>query len=544
MLPRLETDPGEEFTGGEIRDLTARVAASHRARAVGGLISDAVSVVTAVAITIGLVIGASGVVRDLLLVAPDGPASPALSLATVRMLLLVAGAALATGLAARLGPLAVSGAGLRWWLPMPVDRASLLTPRYLQALVLWSLAGAAAVTALTASTGVSVSGRGLATSATTGALGAALVVTMVGLLQHRRAVLAATVVVSDLVLALTPVLGIVLLVAGVGVGESGGAGAGDATGAVTEAATGLGGASAGGGDAWWWSGGGTVWAVLAVLATVAGVGAWRWRRSLEGLGAVALTPATAVAEHAGTSVVSLDLRELGRALDRPGARRPPRRSRAARWVRGPVTALVAAEVTAIARNPVVLVQVLGLGALVVLAREIPALSGGLGGAAVLLVVGVRGAQIGAQGARSAEVSPVLDALLPLGARGTRLVRAVIPATTAFVSLTLGCAPQVVGDPRWLALLAVAAGSFGAAAVRGAYRSPPSWSAPLLATPAGAVPTGALSMVTRGPDLAVAGTIPLLVAMVSDVPGWGLVGLQVLFSAAALALCSTVRRGAA
>lgn len=197
-----------------------------------------------------------------------------------------------------------------------------------------------------------------------------------------------------------------------------------------------------------------------------------------------------------------------------------------------------------ARNPVALVQVLGLGALIVLAQGIPALSGGLGRAAVLLIVGMRSAQLGAQGARSAEVSPVLDALLPLGARATRMVRGVVPTTAAFVSLAVGCAPQVIEDPRWLALLVAAAGSFGAAAVRGAYRPPPSWSAPLLATPAGAVPTGALSMVTRGPDLAIMGTIPVLVAMVSDMPGWELVGLQVLFTAAALALCSTVRRGAA
>lgn len=304
MLPRLEIDPAEEFTGGEIRELTARVAASHRDTASGRALTDVVSAVTAVAITIGLVIGVSGVVRDLLLVAPDGPASPVLSLAMVRMLLLVAGAALAIGLAARLGPLAVSGAGLRWWLPMPVDRASLLSPRYLQVLVLWSLAGAVAVTGLTeltASTGVAVSGRGLATSATTGALCAVIVVATVGLIQRRRVVLAVTIVVSDLVFALTPVLGVAGIVAGIGVGEAGGTGSGDGTGsrdgvrdgvrdgagAVTAAVTGavterksesatvLGGASVSGGDAWWWSGGAPGWAVLALL--VLRVGRWSLR---------------------------------------------------------------------------------------------------------------------------------------------------------------------------------------------------------------------------------------------------------------------------
>ncbi|SDC69271.1 hypothetical protein SAMN05216410_2188 [Sanguibacter gelidistatuariae] len=540
MLPRLETDPEEEFTGAEIRDLTARVTASHRRYGVGTVVADIVSVVASAAIVVGLVIGASGVVRDLLVAPPSGPTSPdlstsGLSLATVRVLLLVAGAALATGLAARLGPLAVSGAGLRWWLPMPVDRRGLLTPRYVQGLLLWSAAGAAFVMVVTTSTGGPVTAGTLVTSVATGAVCGALLVMSVGLVQRRRTVVAATVVASDLIFALTPVLGVGLLT--VGATEVGG------DDAWWRGVTGEGG-DAWWGGAWWWGGGGPVWTVLALLGSAAVAGAWRWHRSLETLGAVALTPAASVVERAGGAVVSLDLRELGRALDRPGVLRSPRRSRDQRWVRGPVTALLAAEAVAVARNPTVIAQVLGLGALIVVAREVPVLSGGLGLAVVLLVVGIRSAQLGAQGARSAEVSPVLDSLLPLSARATRLVRAVVPAVAVFVSLAVGCAPQVVEDPRWLALLAAGAGCFGAAAVRGAYRRAPTWSAPLLATPAGAVPTGALSMVTTGPDLAALGAIPLLAAVVTGAPGWGTVALQVLFSAAALAVCSRVRRGIA
>lgn len=516
MLPGLATDPDEEFTGAEIRDLTARVTASHRRRGIVEAVSDAVSVVTAVAITIGLVIGASGVVRDLLLVPPSETSVPGLPLPTVRVLLLVAGAALATGLAARLGPLAVSGAGLRWWLSMPVDRRSLLTPRYVQALLAWAVAGAAGVMVLTASTGVPVSARSLATSATTGAVGAALLVISVGLAQRRRAVVAAVVIGCDLVLALTPVLGVGLLAVGAsGVGPD---------------------------DAVWWTGGWPVVAVLAVLGSSVAAGAWWWHRSLEDLGAVALTPATAVAARAGTAVLSLDLRELGQALDRPGQPPTARRSREHPWVRGPVTALLATEVVAVARNPMLVAQVLGLGAFIVVLQEIPVLADGFGRALVLLAGGIRCAQLGAQGARSAEVSPVLDSLLPLSARATRLVRAVVPAWAAFVGLVVGCLPEVVADPRWLALLAAGAGCFGAGAVRGAYRRPPTWSAPLLATPAGAVPTGALSAVTRGLDLAAVGTIPFFVAVVAGAPGWGIVGLQLLFSAGALAVCSSVRRG--
>ncbi|MEK8225033.1 hypothetical protein NKG05_01020 [Oerskovia sp. M15] len=39
-----------------------------------------------------------------------------------------------------------------------------------------------------------------------------------------------------------------------------------------------------------------------------------------------------------------------------------------------------------------------------------------------------------------------------------------------------------GDPLWFALVAVVAVSMGAAAIRSAYRKPPNWSGPLMATP--------------------------------------------------------------
>lgn len=520
MLPRLETDPDEEFSGAEIRDLTARVAASHRTAPRGTVLTDGLWLVTAAAIAVGLVVGAAGVVRDLVLGAPDDVAAPGLGLPVLRMLLLVAGFALAATMAARLGPVAVSGAGLRWWMPMPVDRTSLLSVRLVRALGLWSVSGAAFVTLVTASTGVPVTLRSLTTSAVTGMLCGALVVTAVGLLQHRRSVLAAIVVTGDLVLALTPVLGVMLVMTG---------------------AADPGGGKEASWDAPWWGGGRAAAVVLGGAGCLLLAGVRRWHRGLEGLGARTLTSATSVAEQAGTAMVSLDLRELGRALDGPGVQRPPRRPAGLRWVRGPVTALLAAEVLAVARNPVLIAQAVGLGALVVLAREIPALAGGLGHAVVLLAVGIRSAQLGAQGARAAEGSPVLDSLLPLSARATRSVRAVVPAAMALISCGLGCSPLVLDDPRWLALLLAAAGCFGAGAVRGAYREPPQWSAPLLATPAGAVPTGALSMVTRGPDLAVAGALPLLVAVVAGTPAWGIVGMQVLFSGAALAASSVVQR---
>lgn len=523
--PVLETDPAEEFSGAEIRALTARVTASHRERGWVQLLSDVVYVLTSVAIAVGLVVGASGVVRDLL-VAPGAElsASASLPLGTLRALLLLALAALLLGLAARLGPLSLTGAGLRWWLPLPVDRRSLLAGRRRLVLVVWALGGAGAASVVVASTGTQVPAGALAAVAAVGALAGVWAVTLVGLVQHRRTVVSRLALGCDLVVSLTPVLGVLLVLAG----WTGGGGAVPRTGAGAGAAGTQPGAGAVG------------WTVAAVLVLGAVLAVRLWGRRLERLGALALTPSTAAAERAGTAVLSLDPRELSSALERPVALRPRRRSRELAVVRGPATALVAAELLAWLRVPTVAVQVLGLGALVVLATQVPVLSGTLGQVVLLLVIGLRAGQLGAQGARAGDAAPALDALLPLGAGTTRLLRAVVPTLTAAVVLAIGWAPLAATDLRWWLLLAGAAVSFGAAAVRGAYRPTPRWDGPLLATPAGAVPTGMTSSVSTGPDLAVVGALPTVVALVVGEAAWGLVVAQVVAGLGALAVSSLVR----
>jgi hypothetical protein len=140
------------------------------------------------------------------------------------------------------------------------------------------------------------------------------------------------------------------------------------------------------------------------------------------------------------------------------------------------------------------------------------------------------------------MAPVVDSLVPLAARWTRLARAVVPTLTATVCLLAGSAPLVVGtgDARWVALGALTAVVHGAAAVRSAYREPPNWGGPLLATPAGGLPTGAAAVLRKGPDVAVLGAVPLGVTLLVGAPGWGAVVAQALAAAVALAVATHVR----
>jgi hypothetical protein len=242
-------------------------------------------------------------------------------------------------------------------------------------------------------------------------------------------------------------------------------------------------------------------------------------------------------------VLSFDTRDLGRALRRAGAAevrvRRPRRFAA---VRGAFGAVVAADLVLLWRSPSALAQLVGLGALTVVAQQLSGLGSGFGLFAVLVVAGLGAAVLGAEGARTAEMAPVVDALVPLAARWTRLARTVAPTLTAAACLLAGSAPLVVatGDARWVALAALTAVVQGGAAVRSAYREPPNWGGPLLATPSGGVPTGAAAVLRKGPDLAVLGAVPLGVALLVGTPGWVAVAAQALAAVVALAVATHVR----
>ena len=68
-----------------------------------------------------------------------------------------------------------------------------------------------------------------------------------------------------------------------------------------------------------------------------------------------------------------------------------------------------------------------------------------------------------------------------------------------------------------------------------------WDVPMIATPAGALPTGMVLHQLKGPDLVLLGTLPLAWATVTGVAGPVVVALQVVFAAGAVAWAAHVRR---
>lgn len=507
-LPLLVADPDEEFSGREIRRLTARVTASRADAGPGELLGNVAYVVVSIAISIGFVIGAANVLRETIFVDPVDGRAPVLTAATIQALASVALLALMTGMAVRLGPLGTGSAGVRWWVPMPVDRRGLLTPSYWRGVAVAVVVGAGGLAAIALASGADPGAAGR--SAALGAAAGLLLVGLAGLIQPRTRVAATVARVSDVLIAAVPVAGVVLVAAG-------------------------------------WSDLRELsvppWAIVAVGAGALALAVVWWRR-LEALGAQVLRTQSAVADQAGGAILSLDTRELGRALSRAGSTRGGRARRPSRFatVRGPVTALVAADLTLLRRSPSAIAQLVGLTALVIVAQQVPAFEGGFGLFVLLVVAGFRGAQLGAEGARTAEMVPALDAMMPLSARDARLARTVVPALTALLALVVGVVPLVLGTGEWLwfALVVVVAAGMGAAAIRGAYRKPPNWSGPLMATPAGALPTGATSMIAQGPDVAVLSAIPLGICLLVGAPTLTLILFQGIAVWIALAVASHVR----
>jgi uncharacterized membrane protein len=80
-------------------------------------------------------------------------------------------------------------------------------------------------------------------------------------------------------------------------------------------------------------------------------------------------------------------------------------------------------------------------------------------------------------------------------------------------------------------------------VRTAYRGPVPWDVPMIATPAGGVPTGLVLHQLKGLDLAVLGTLPLAGVAVLGVASPTLVAVQVLFAAGAVLWVAHVERAA-
>ena len=417
--------------------------------------------------------------------------------------------ALAGGLVAvlaRLGPVSATPATAAWWLSLPADRRGLLRGELRRVAL---LGGAAAV-----AVGVPVAltlGRTPAGVLAGVAAGALLALAAVGLLVVRQA-------------------------AGREGGLPGVAGAGTVLALAGPAAAGCLAAGAGVDVPWRLGGAGSVPLTAGALTVLLGLAVLALAaadRRLGRLPAGELRASGETVQYATASVVSLDTRELGRAL-RTTVRRPRRRP-AWRWVRRPWQAVVAGDLAVLIRSPARWGQLLAGAALPVLAArtsglaELPALVA----VAVVLGWGTVATALG-EPSRRAAAAPAADRSLPIGA--AEVVRARVLVPVAVLVPVCGLSALLVGQgagvpATWLALGAAAAPAWAGAAVRAGYRPDLDWSGPVLASPMGAVPVGVTATLVRGPDVGVLGTAPVALALLLGTVPPVLVAVQLGWSVA-------------
>jgi hypothetical protein len=498
-------------TGREIRRWTRTRSRRHADTGVSALLGDIYTAFLSVAIAASMVLSlASGLAPD------DGPLTrapvegPGLDGGWLAVLPALAATAALVGLVARLGPLALSAAESAWWLPLASERRSLLRPTAYRwpavGLVLGALDGTMIALALGAEP------RQIVAAAVLGATATIALVVLTGVVQTRPSWHRAVRRAADLLLAAVPVAGLVL--------AFGGWAPPPLTGAVVVAAA--------------------VATVLAVVLT------GFWDRRLADVPGAGLRSQGAAADEALLAVLSLDPRGLGRAL--AARAEPSRRRRSSRmfWLaRVPhrhraAAALVTSDLLLFRRTPRHVVQVLLAACLPVLVLATPKPPTAV--LAVTLVAAAYAAALGtAEGARRAQVNPALDAVLPLGQREVRRYRLVFP--TAVMLLWAGfeaslLAWRYAGNPAgWVVLGLLVAPAWAAAGVRAAYRPLPDFSGPLVYSPMGSLPPGVSGIVTQGPDVALIGSVPLIVALIlGRVPSLVL-ELQVVLTFAALAYAS-------
>jgi hypothetical protein len=489
-----------------IRRYTAQVARRRSGAGIGEVLGDVYYAVVTTAIGLGVALGVAGQLRTALPHVPDQALSTGISLPTVVAVaaVVVAGAVLSLG--ARLGPVGAGGAEATWWLGSPVDRRGLLRPTA-RRLPLAGVIGGVVVAlldgGLLADHGV---GHVLSIGATAGLSCAALVL-LAGLAQSRGVPRRTTAVVGDLVIAAAPVLALAAALAGWRVA------------ALPDVPV----------------------AVLAVLALAVGGLAWWLDTRLGRIRGRHLRESGSVATQAAGAVVSLDSRELGRALSDSAARPRRRRVRRMRLVRGPLSAVVVADLTVLLRSPRHLVQLVVSALVPVVVVITPQLAGALGVVVAVLVSGYVGMLATAEGARRAEMAPIVDRLLPLSAARVRRVRLVVPGVAMLLwsAVAFAAVGRWEGDVAgWLLLGVASAPVWAGAALRGAYRPAPNWQGPLVATPMGALPGGVAGVLSRGPDVAVLGMMPVVICVALGTVVPALVLIQVVASAIALAFGSS------
>ncbi|WP_231495964.1 DUF6297 family protein [Cellulomonas sp. HZM] len=503
-------EEGEVPDARAIRRFTAQAGNARGGASLGALLSDVYYAVITLAIGIGLALGAAQALRVAL---PDEPAVHAprgLSLPTLVVVLVVGLAGILVSLAGRLGPVGAGGAEASWWLSLPVDRRGLLRPAARRLPVVAALVGAVLVALLDAGLLSDAAGH-VARVAVTAALAAAALVLLAAVLQSRGVRRSTTALVGDLLLAAAPVAAVVLAL-------------GDWSVRSVPTLPWVGAAGAA-----------LVVAALAVLVD----------RRLGRIPERSLRESGSVATQAVGAAVSLDSRELGRALTDGAAAPARRRTSRLRTARGAASALVTADLVVLRRSVRHVVQILVAALVPVLVTSVPQLASPFGVLLSVLVAGYVAMSATGEGARRAQMAPVLDRLLPLGLKSVRRLRMVVPGAAMLLWSLVAFAAVgrwTGGVAGWLALGVASTPVWAAAAVRSSYRPAPDWSGPLVSTPMGALPTGVGSVLARGPDVVVLGLLPVWVAILLRTVTPTLVTVQVLCAVVAVAVASSTATG--
>ena len=481
----LDHDPALVPAGSRVRRLTDAIQGAREGRGLGAALGEVWYVLISLAVSVAVVVGVAGGLRGSVPAPEPGDAMLAGEVPGLLLVLAVVGGLL--GLAGRLGPVGLGGGGAAWWLPLPVDRRGLLRPSVLA----WPAGAAATGTVLTPLALVVLGTPAtLADVLSWAALGGAvcgLLVALATLVQEHGAGRGSRVVAvaGDLVLLgaaltvgamalLAPVRSALALPAGSLVPPAD---------ALLVGAGGL--------------------AVAAIGATLVG------ERRAGLLPGARLRAQGSVGDRARAAVLSLDLRELGRALA-VGPTSAHRRS-LRRVPVGAARVLVLSDVLLLARTPRAAVQVSVAALLGAAASGTGLLGGGLPLAAGWVLTGFWAASSAAGGARNADLVPATDRALPLSARHVRLLRGVVPLLGAVVwtVVVLGGQAARTGDPAWLGLVPAWAVVLAAAALRSAYRPPPRFRV-TAASPMGGVPSTGGAF--QGLDVVLAATLPTTVAL--------------------------------
>ncbi len=487
-----------------IRRYTAAVARKRADAGLGEVLGDVYYAVVTTAIGILIAIGVASQVRASL---PDVPAQSmddGLSLPTLVLVCAIALAGVVLSLAGRLGPVGAGGAEATWWLGLPVDRRGLLRPT---AVRLPLVVAAVAAVILGVLDGGLLADHGfghvLRLAALAGLIGGGLVV-LAGLAQTIQVSRRAVTTIGDLVITASPVLALAAVLTGRRVA------------AMPDV------------PAW----------VLAPLAVAVVALAWWMDTRLGRIRTTSLRESGSIASQATGAVVSLDSRELGRALTDRAVRQQRRRTSRLRLARGPISGVVLADTLVLVRSPRHVVQLVVTALVPLVVVSTPQLAGPLGVGVALVIAGYIAMLATGEGARRAEMVPVLDRLLPLSATDIRRVRLVVPGVAMLLwsVVAFGTVGAWNGElASWLALGIASAPVWAGAALRAAYRPAPNWEGPLVSTPMGALPGGVAGVLARGPDVVILGLIPVIIAVVLQTVPPVLLVVQAVLSLIALAV---------